>query len=280
METKKCPHCGEEILAVAKKCKYCGEWLEVSGEASSNTMVCPTCGETIPKDIKVCPVCKESINPTHASAKIDGKRNVSIRKYVLIGGGFICAIGIFLYIFREPKHTVISEDPISDTSEYYSGSEAVEEVMKLSEADFVNNWEVGHFKDSFGEEDMSAPYISQRFTTDKEPINITIGKNGFMMEAEYFPVSRIEEITIKEHDGTLTSIPCEGEYHRLITTDQNGYISLVRVLDKGMDFTIRLKVWSQFNPNTEENEYYYSAYKVNGYLGQGVKMAIQNHLIN
>ena len=27
-ETRKCPYCGNEILAVAKKCKHCGEWLD------------------------------------------------------------------------------------------------------------------------------------------------------------------------------------------------------------------------------------------------------------
>jgi hypothetical protein len=37
METKKCPSCGKEILAVAQKCKHCGEWIKgVSAEETSH----------------------------------------------------------------------------------------------------------------------------------------------------------------------------------------------------------------------------------------------------
>ncbi len=34
-EKKKCPYCGEEILAVAKKCKHCGEWLDKDEKAGT-----------------------------------------------------------------------------------------------------------------------------------------------------------------------------------------------------------------------------------------------------
>ena len=82
-ETKRCPYCGEEILAVAKKCKYCGEWLDKEEPKVENKMVpCPVCGESIEEGTQVCPYCHERIaeekNQTpssHLSPIADGGNN-------------------------------------------------------------------------------------------------------------------------------------------------------------------------------------------------------------
>lgn len=62
-ETKKCPFCGKEILAIAKKCKYCGQWLEKPDDAGKkHERHCPVCDEVIPEDAKICPYCNEPLD--------------------------------------------------------------------------------------------------------------------------------------------------------------------------------------------------------------------------
>ena len=74
-ETKKCPYCGEEILAVAKKCKHCGEWLEKEpdkeeSEEKKDMITCPVCGEQIEADTEVCPYCHEALDATEHGATV------------------------------------------------------------------------------------------------------------------------------------------------------------------------------------------------------------------
>lgn len=67
-ETKRCPYCGEEILAVAKKCRYCGEWLEKKQKE------CPFCGEMIDEDADVCPYCDEPLGVRESPKMIEQYR--------------------------------------------------------------------------------------------------------------------------------------------------------------------------------------------------------------
>ena len=38
-QMKRCPMCGEQILAIAKKCRYCGEFLDADAKRASVTPV-------------------------------------------------------------------------------------------------------------------------------------------------------------------------------------------------------------------------------------------------
>ena len=100
-DTKRCPHCGQEIKAVAKKCRFCGEWLDVAAPQDSNE--------------------------TGAKAETTGKRN--ILKYALIGVAIIAVIAI-VWVFLSPS----SE---SDTSEKTTESGIVQPAAEPYSVDQV-----------------------------------------------------------------------------------------------------------------------------------------------
>jgi len=116
-QTKKCPYCGKEILAVAKKCKYCGEWLDGSHQQKKQIQ-CPVCGETIDADVDTCPYCKEKIktDDSHATESKPQSRKMSedTKAFIFIGIA-IFIISIVLFFIKgcgkeNPPETMAQND--------------------------------------------------------------------------------------------------------------------------------------------------------------------------
>lgn len=60
-ETRACPHCGGEIMAVAVLCKYCREKVKPVIRASISSEVCPHCDSHLKPNAKFCGKCGESV---------------------------------------------------------------------------------------------------------------------------------------------------------------------------------------------------------------------------
>ena len=130
METKQCPYCGEEILAVAKKCKHCGEWLTEKQESESTvepasgfTEVkqkrrrrCPFCAEMIESGLKVCPQCKESLVKKQVPKQtqyVETSETITLKELFLETrlASLLCAGFGWILFFFGGWHLVLGEKP-------------------------------------------------------------------------------------------------------------------------------------------------------------------------
>lgn len=91
-DTKKCPHCGEEIKANAKKCRFCGEWVD--GSAPQVT-----------REVR-----------TSAERNGNSGNNGNVLKYIVIGiTVLVVAIIAVVLISKTDDSRVKAETSMSDT---------------------------------------------------------------------------------------------------------------------------------------------------------------------
>ena len=148
-ETKICPHCGGEILAVAKKCKHCGQWLDEDAPKPSQELIkCPFCDEDIPANSTICPECGEPLTPVSPTPDAVSPEPPQKKKsnwwiwvlLLLLIGGFVYYIVIDLDGENKPaSHNYSSPAKLENTDRT-----APKPTYPAPTNEIVEKWDIAH----------------------------------------------------------------------------------------------------------------------------------------
>lgn len=111
-DMKKCPFCGEDILAVAKKCRYCHSIIVDASEDKQSASAdqagdpvkrCPYCGEYILRNAIRCEHCGSNITMNNGlsvcNKEVPARRNGAIRRKGLL---VVSSIILFIMALTNP----------------------------------------------------------------------------------------------------------------------------------------------------------------------------------
>lgn len=113
-ETKKCPYCGETIMATAKKCRYCGEWL-IDKDEKEQAAKNEESAEILLGEQKGCLDSNEGILPVQpmeslssSNSKKSSKGAITVLVIVLL-----VACGISSYYLVKPMYDFLMNTDVS-----------------------------------------------------------------------------------------------------------------------------------------------------------------------
>lgn len=89
-ETKRCPYCGEEILAVAKKCKHCGEWLDKDASTENINIAEKSSASTSPN--------VRAVSSNESSSKFISKKPIINKLWIIVKWFLIVVVVLFVVI--------------------------------------------------------------------------------------------------------------------------------------------------------------------------------------
>lgn len=110
-ETKRCPYCGHEILAVAKKCRYCGHWLDGSHQEVATSVPESPAPEVVKEEVK--PAMDQ---PEHVQVPTNKPKKPNIKLW----NGIIAVLAIIVIVLATlcikngvtPKYTQFQKDSV------------------------------------------------------------------------------------------------------------------------------------------------------------------------